>query len=188
MEIHELDCAIEAILFVAGEPTATNDLANALDVTSLEIESALTRLESTYDEARRGVRLLRFGEHVQLATRLDYAPYIVRVLQPVQKQALSQAAMETLAVIAFNQPSTRGDIEQIRGVKCDTSLQTLITKGLVQELGRKDTLGRPILYGTTDAFLRHFGVGSLQELSKTIKNDRKAGSNYGKEDGENQKV
>ena len=101
---------------------------------------------------------------MQLATRPDYAPYVEKLLQPVQKQSLSQAVMETLAVIAYKQPVTKAEIEQIRGVKCDYSVQSLVSKGLIEEVGRKETLGRPILYGTTDAFLRHFCLSSLSEL------------------------
>lgn len=89
---------------------------------------------------------------------------MVRLLQPVQKQSLSQAAMETLAVVAYRQPVTRAEVEQIRGVKCDYSLQSLMNKELIAEVGRKEALGRPILYGTTDNFLAHFGISSLKEL------------------------
>jgi segregation and condensation protein B len=85
-------------------------------------------------------------------------------LQPVQQQSLSQAAMETLAVVAYKQPVTRAEVEQIRGVKCDYSLQSLMIKGLIREVGRKDTIGRPILFGTTDDFLSHFGLRDLEEL------------------------
>ena len=108
--------------------------------------------------------LKRFGDKVQLATRPLYAGDIVRLLQPVQQQSLSQAAMETLAVVAYKQPVTRAEVEQIRGVKCDYSLQSLMIKGMIQEAGRKDTIGRPILYATTDLFLSHFGISSLDDL------------------------
>jgi segregation and condensation protein B len=93
-----------------------------------------------------------------------YAGDVVRLLQPVQQQSLSQAAMETLAVVAYKQPVTRAEVEQIRGVKCDYSLQSLINKGLIRETGRKDTIGRPILFGTTDEFLSHFGLEGLENL------------------------
>ena len=99
-----------------------------------------------------------------MATRPLYAEDVVRLLQPVQKQSLSQAAMETLAVVAYKQPVTRAEVEQIRGVKCDYSLQSLMLKGLIREVGRKDTIGRPILFGTTDEFLDHFGLVSLENL------------------------
>ncbi len=135
-----------------------------MDVSDQELEETLDALESGYDYDRRGLRLLRYGAHIQLATRPDYAPYVEKLLQPVQKQSLSQAIMETLAVIAYRQPVTKAEIELVRGVKCDYSVQSLQAKGLIEEVGRKEALGRPILYGTTDAFLRHFCISSLSEL------------------------
>ena len=87
-----------------------------------------------------------------------------RLLQPVQRQTLSQTVMETLAVIAYRQPATKGEVEQVRGVKCDYSIQSLLQKGLIKEVGRKEALGRPILYATTDAFLEHFGISDIREL------------------------
>ena len=157
---------IEAILFVSGEPVEQAELEKALEVTSMELTAALDELEKDFDREKRGIRLLRFGDHVQLGTRPDYAPYVERLLQPIQKQTLSQAVMETLAVIAYKQPVTRGEIEAIRGVKCDYSVQSLVNKRLICEVGRKETLGRPILYGTTDEFLRHFCISSLDELPR----------------------
>lgn len=155
---------VEAILFVTGDAVEKRELCRALEITDAQLEETLDALESGYDFDRRGLRLLRFGAHVQLATRPDYAPYVEKLLQPVQKQSLSQAVMETLAVIAYRQPVTKGEIEQVRGVKCDYSVQSLVSKGLIEEVGRRETLGRPILYGTTDAFLRHFCLSSLDEL------------------------
>ena len=160
----ELENIIEAILYVAGEPVALRDLARALEQDEAQISAAAYRLEQQYDSGRRGLRLKRFGGHIQLATRADYAPYIERLLQPVQKQSLTQAALETLAIVAYRQPVTRLDLEAVRGVKCDYSLQSLINKKLVKEVGRKETIGRPILYATTDAFLSHFGLQSLNDL------------------------
>ncbi len=164
MEKNELRGAIEAILYVAGEPVEEEALRIALEVTPLEINEALEEMASQYDYERRGIRLMRFGRSIQLSTRPDYAAYVERLLQPVQRQNLSQAAMETLAVIAYRQPATRGDVEAVRGVKCDYSVQSLLNKGLIAEAGRRDTLGRPTLFVTTDAFLRHFGISSLEEL------------------------
>lgn len=164
LEIKERVGIVEAILFVTGNAVETREIARVLDITDAELEETLDALESGYDFDRRGLRLLRFGAHVQLATRPDYAPYVEKLLQPVQKQSLSQAVMETLAVIAYRQPVTKAEIEQIRGVKCDYSVQSLVSKGLIEEVGRKEALGRPILYGTTDAFLRHFCISSVAEL------------------------
>ena len=155
---------IEAILFVAGEAVEIHDLARALGREEKAVRKTLKELESEYDFAQRGFFLKRFGNKVQLATRPLYAGDVVRLLQPVQRQSLSQAAMETLAVVAYKQPVTRAEVEQIRGVKCDYSLQSLTAKGLIQEIGRKETIGRPILFGTTDEFLSRFGIESLEML------------------------
>ena len=155
---------IEAILFVAGEPVRIEDLAKALNVTVRAVENEVTKLRDEYDFHQRGFTLKRFGHQVQLATRALYATDVVHLLQPVQKQSLTQAAMETLAVVAYKQPVTRAEVEQVRGVKCDYSLQSLMNKELIMEVGRKDTLGRPILYGTTENFLAHFGLSTLEDL------------------------
>ena len=155
---------IEAILFVAGEPVRIEELAKALNVTVRAVENEVTKLRDEYDFHQRGFTLKRFGHQVQLATRALYATDVVHLLQPVQKQSLTQAAMETLAVVAYKQPVTRAEVEQVRGVKCDYSIQSLVNKELIMEVGRKDTLGRPILYGTTENFLAHFGLTSLEDL------------------------
>ncbi|MBQ8072693.1 MAG: SMC-Scp complex subunit ScpB [Clostridia bacterium] len=155
---------IEAILFVAGDAVEIRDLARALGLEEKAVQKQLKELESEYDYQQRGFTLKRFGSKVQLATRSLYAEDVVRLLQPVQKQSLSQAAMETLAVVAYRQPVTRAEVEQIRGVKCDYSLQSLTSRGLIQEVGRKETIGRPILFGTTDEFLSRFGIESLEDL------------------------
>ena len=155
---------IEAILFVAGEPVRIEELAKALNVSVRAVENEVTKLRDEYDFHQRGFTLKRFGHQVQLATRALYATDVVHLLQPVQKQSLSQAAMETLAVVAYKQPVTRAEVEQVRGVKCDYSIQSLVNKELIMEVGRKDTLGRPILYGTTENFLSHFGLTTLEDL------------------------
>ena len=164
MDIPELAHVIEAILFVAGEPVNVREIQRALDVTEDETRQAIDALDSDYSYHRRGITLKRFGQHIQLSTRAEYAPFVERLLQPIQKQSLSQSALETLAVVAYKQPVTRLDIEAVRGVKCDYSVQSLVNKGLIEEVGRKEALGRPILYGTTDKFLSHFGLSSLDQL------------------------
>ena len=155
---------IEAILFVAGEAVPIRELARALQKGEKEIREAINALKDEYDYEQRGFMLKRFGDNVQLATRPLYSSDVVRLLQPVQQQSLSQAVMETLAVVAYKQPVTRAEVEQIRGVKCDYSLQSLMFKGLIREAGRKDTIGRPILFCTTDEFLSHFGLEDLNGL------------------------
>jgi len=155
---------IEAILFVAGEAVTVKELARALQAEEKAVKAELNAIRDEYDYDQRGFMLKRFGDKVQLATRPLYAQDVLRLLQPVQQQSLSQAAMETLAVVAYKQPVTRAEVEQVRGVKCDYSLQSLINKGLIKETGRKDTIGRPILFGTTDEFLSHFGLEGLEYL------------------------
>ena len=164
MDQSELCGIIESILFVAGEAVAREDLAHALDLTVMELDEALEQLARHYDVEKRGLKLNRFGDSVQLTTRPEYAQYIERLLQPVQKQPLSQAMMETLSIVAYRQPVTKAEVEAIRGVKCDYSIQSLSNKQMICELGRKEGLGRPILYGTTEVFLQHFGIESLEDL------------------------
>ena len=142
MELNEIPQILEAILFVAGEPVAVADLAQALEVGEMEIMHAVEELQRECE--RRGVTIHRYGDHLRMETRPEYAPYVERLLQPVQRQTLSQTAMETLAVIAYRQPVTKGEVEQVRGVKCDYSVQSLLHKGLIREAGRKEALGRPI--------------------------------------------
>ena len=176
-----LSSIIEAILFVAGEPVLLKDIQRNLDVTELETVQAVDELERQLSEQRRGIVLKRFGGHIQLATRAEYAPYVEKMLQPVQKQSLSHAALETLAVVAYRQPVTRLDVELVRGVKCDYSIQSLVNKNLIQEVGRKDTVGHPILYGTTDQFLSHFGLSAIEELPEPVFSDT---AKQGEEDGD----
>lgn len=166
MDTNELSHIIEAILFVTGEPVDISEMCKALEVSQDDILNAIDKLDSDCSFHRRGICLKRFGTHIQLSTRADYAPYVEKLLQPVQKQSLSQAALETLAVIAYKQPVTKLEIEAVRGVKCDYSVQSLLNKGLIEQVGRKEVLGRPILYGTTDQFLSHFGLSSLDDLPK----------------------
>ena len=164
MDLQIAPQVIEAILFVAGEPVKISELAQALEIEEKEAIRAVEALERHFDEEKRGITVKRYGDHLRLETRAEYAPYVERMLQPIQRQSLSQTVMETLAVIAYRQPTTKGEVEQVRGVKCDYSVQSLLNKGLIKEVGRKEALGRPILYATTDKFLEHFGISDLREL------------------------
>lgn len=162
--MNEASHIIEAILFVAGEPLAIADIAAALGLTEMETMHAVEIMQREYDQDQRGITVRRYGDHLRMETRPEYAEYVERLLQPVQKQSLTQTALETLAVIAYRQPATKGEVEQVRGVKCDYSIQTLLAKDLIREAGRKETVGRPILYVTTDKFLEHFGFSDIREL------------------------
>lgn len=155
---------IESILYVCGDAIPVETLANALGHELQTITRALDDLEKNFQEEQRGLQLKRYANMIQLVSKAEYATYVERVLQPVQRQSLSQSALETLVIVAYRQPVTRQEVEVIRGVKCDYSLQSLIQKGLILDAGRKETLGRPILYATTDLFLSHFGLASLADL------------------------
>ena len=164
MDLQIAPQVIEAILFVAGEPVKIGELATALGIDEKEAVQAVDTLIRHFEDEKRGITVKRYGDHLRLETRAEYAPYVERMLQPIQRQSLSQTVMETLAVIAYRQPTTKGEVEQVRGVKCDYSVQSLLNKGLIKEVGRKEALGRPILYATTDKFLEHFGISDLREL------------------------
>ncbi len=164
MTLEAMSHAIEAILFVAGESVDIQALSRALEAPELDVRRAIDLLKDEYDAQHRGVALKRFGDRVQLTTRQEWAPVIENMLQPVQRQSLSKSALETLSIVAYRQPVTKLEVEQIRGVKCDYSIQSLVNKDLIGEVGRKETLGRPILYGTTERFLSHFGLERIEEL------------------------
>ena len=166
MDLAKLPGIIEAILFVCGEPVGVDGLAHALDMTVSELEPVIEQMRDTYDLENRGLRINRHGGSIQLTTQPEFAPYIERLLQPATKQSLTQTVMETLSIIAYRQPVSKPEIEAIRGVKSDYSVQILLNRGLICEAGRRETLGRPIIYQTTDAFLRHFGIQSLDQLPR----------------------
>lgn len=157
-----MSALVESVLFVASGPVSTGRLAQILDTTPAVIESVLRALEETYQY--RGIRLQRSGSSVQLTSAPECGYIIERFLGLELTTRLSQAALEVLAIIAFMQPVTRPRIDQVRGVNSDSSLRTLLSQGLIEEVGRMETPGRPILYGTTPEFLQHFGLGSLNEL------------------------
>lgn len=168
MQSREIFAIVEAVLFVAGDAVLVQDLAQALDIDCDRMHAELEKMQENYEKEARGLCLKKFGEHVQLSTRAEMAQYVEKLLQPVQKQSLSQAALETLAIIAYRQPVTKMEIEGIRGVKCDYSVQSLLNKQLICDAGRKEVVGRPILYCTTDTFLAHFGLKNLEELPKQM--------------------
>ena len=159
---------IEAVLFIAGEPVALQDIADALEITELELVPLIEEMGKHYAQQERGIQLLFFNNKLQLCTHEMYAPYIKRLFHTETQLTLTQTALETLSIIAYNQPITRSEIEAVRGVKCDYSISVLTEYGLIREVGRKDALGRPKLLGTTDAFLKHFGISSLSELPARV--------------------
>lgn len=157
-----LSVQLEALLFVAAEPVPTAQLAAALDISASVVERALNELDAQLSS--RGLRLQRHAGRVQLTTAPQLADLIERFLGLEATTHLSRAALETLAIIAYQQPVTRPQIDAIRGVNSDSMMKSLLSKGLILESGRADGPGRPILYSTTPEFLQHFGLNSILEM------------------------
>ena len=164
MNLKKMLSTLEAVLFAVGEPIERDRIAQALEWDVLILDQLLDTLQAKYDENDDGVCLLRLGDRVQLCARKEYADAIRKVLEVKRNAPLSQAAFEVLAIIAYNQPVTKSFIEQIRGVDCSAVLSNLLQKSLIEERGRLDLPGRPLIYGTTPDFLRVFCISSLDEL------------------------
>lgn len=161
----EAKSIIEAMLFVSNEPLSVKDIADIIERDQQDILILLKEIKADCEKENRGFFLAEVAGGYLYATRPEYAPYIEKLVRP-RLSSLSQAAMETLVIIAYKQPVTRSEIDEIRGVKSDSSLNTLIERGLVEEVGRKEAPGRPILFGTTSSFLKYFGLKTLEELPK----------------------
>ncbi len=156
--------ATEAILFAMGNAVEIVALCKALDLPEKDVLKALKTLEKRYESSRSGLQLVRLDKSVQLTTKPDYYDQLITIASVPKKMTLSDSVLETLSIVAYKQPITRLEIETIRGVNSDFAINKLLSYDLIQELGRKDAPGRPLLFGTTEQFLRSFGVGSLEEL------------------------
>ncbi len=155
---------IECMLFVAGEPVLITEIARVLGQDEASVKALLYEMELTYREEGRGICLMTTDDTAQLVSNRDYIQYVEALLQPEQKKSVSQSIMETLAVIAYKQPVTRAEIEAVRGVRCENAVSQLQKLGLIAAVGRKDVIGKPMLYVTTDTFLHKFGLLNLSEL------------------------
>ena len=160
----ELAAALEALLFVASSPVPVQQLSDTLGKPVQEVEQVLHELEETYTTQERGLRLQWHGGRVQLMTAPEMGALVEKFLGFETTTRLSRAALETLSIVAYRQPITRPGIDAIRGVNSDGVLKSLLSKGLLQEVGRSEGPGRPILYGTSSEFLQHFGLASLDQL------------------------
>ncbi len=156
------EALIEAMIFVAPRPVSVEELARAAELSEEEIVAALANLEAQFSQ--QGLRLQRSRDRYQLVTAPEAAPQIEALLGLDVTLRLTQAAMETLSIVAYAQPVTRPHLEAIRGVNSDSTLRTLLSAGLIEEVGRAETLGRPILYGTTFEFLQQFGLKEAGDL------------------------
>lgn len=164
MERTQAKAAIEAILFAMGETVEISRLAEAIGEEVKTTEELLEEMAREYEQENRGIGITRFDKSVQLCTKAEMYEYLIRIAKAPRKMVLTDTVIETLSIIAYKQPITRVEIERIRGVSCDHAINKLLEYDLIMELGRLDAPGRPLLFGTTEQFLRSFGVASLEEL------------------------
>ncbi|MDD7114505.1 MAG: SMC-Scp complex subunit ScpB [Lachnospiraceae bacterium] len=155
---------IEAVLFTMGESVTLERLAFVLEKEPEDLKVILEEMKSDYNEEERGICLIELDGAYQICTKIETYDYVRKLVSQPKKRSLSDVMLETLSIIAYKQPVTKQEIEAIRGVKCDFAVNKLIEYKLVKELGRLETLGRPIVFGTTEEFLRCFGVSSIEEL------------------------
>ena len=163
-EKRDLSAAIEAILFAMGTSVEAERIARALDLPEKMLHEHLRDMMADYEQDDRGIRIIRLEDSYQLCTKKEYYETLIKIAKTPRKIVLTDVLMETLSIIAYKQPVTRLEIEKIRGVKSDHAVNKLVEYDLVTEVGRLDVPGRPILFGTTEAFLRHFGMESTQAL------------------------
>lgn len=166
METRRIKSAAEAILFASGSPVTPGRIADALEENIKTVTQCLEQLRNEYTSDDRGICVIKLNEAYQMCNKKEYGEYIRKVMDMRRNTPLSQAAMEVLAVIAYNQPVTKAFVEQVRGVDCSGVIGSLTTKNLIEEKGRLELPGRPLLYGTTDNFLRCFQLESLDSLPK----------------------
>ncbi|NME09493.1 SMC-Scp complex subunit ScpB [Paraclostridium bifermentans] len=166
MRRDEIKNIIEAIMFAYSEPISIKDLNNAIneELSSKEIEIMLNSLIEDYKENNRGIQIIKLQDKYQMCTNKDYAAFVKNILEPKRKKTLSQATLETLTIIAYKQPITKVEIEEIRGVKSDKVIQTLLENDLIYEAGRLDRIGKPIIYKTTNEFLKLLNIEKLEDL------------------------
>ncbi len=159
-----LDKIIESILFVAGDGVEYFDISDKLGVPVEEVEEAIEKLKADHEKNCSGIQVITYNKKVQLCSNSDYSEQVSEVLNPIKEKALTKAVLETAAIVAYKQPITRLEIEQVRGVNSDYAINSLIENKLIDVVGRKDAIGKPLLFGTTDEFLKRFCMNSLEDL------------------------
>lgn len=164
MEHQEYKAAIEAILFTMGESVELSKLADVLEIKKSEAKKLVEELQEEYEQQNRGINIVELDGAYQMCTRTEYYEYLIKIAKQPRKRVLTDVLLETLSIIAYKQPVTKAEIEKIRGVSSDHAVSKLVEYNLVCELGRLDAPGRPLLFGTTEEFLRSFGVHSVDEL------------------------
>lgn len=158
------EAAVEALLFAMGGSVSIDQICQVLDMTKKEAEKLLSEMMEKYEDPSHGIHIIRLEDSYQLATKREQYPVLIRAAKQPPKAALTDVVLETLSIIAYKQPVTRLEVEKIRGVNSDHAINRLIEYNLVKEVGRLDAPGHPILFGTTEEFLRHFGTDSLKDL------------------------
>jgi segregation and condensation protein B len=169
MKPRDIIAIIEGILFLSGDSVSMDDIARTLDMTKNDISQYVIELEEQYNTSSRGLMISKIGDNLRLTTKPEIFPYIEKMFKPKVKTQLSKAALETLAIIMFKQPVTKAEIEMLRGVNVEKALNGLLEKNLVEETGRLDTPGRPILYETTQLCMEHFGLNSFEDIPEELK-------------------
>lgn len=164
MDIKKIKAAVECLLFVSGDPVSLKELSSALEVDQATLKKIINQLTDDFDDETRGIKIVEINGSYQLCSRSELYEYVEKLLKPKAKTGLSQASLETLSIIAYKQPITKSSIDSVRGVKSDACITRLVEKDMIKEIGRMEGPGRPILYGTTDTFLRLFGLKSIGEL------------------------
>lgn len=173
MRREEIKCIIEAVMFAYGDPISIKELNSIIneELSSKEIEIMLNNLIKEYEENDRGIQIIKLEDRYQMCTNPKYANFVSKMVEPQKKRSLSQATLETLTIIAYKQPVTKVEIENIRGVKCDKAISTLYENNLIEEAGRLEKIGRPIIYKTTNEFLKVLEIEKVEDLPSLDKFD-----------------
>lgn len=166
MTLGKLTGLVEALMFVSGDPLSPDVVAQAFDLPVIQIQQAIAMLQKRYEDEQSGLQLRMVEGNFQLCTKASFSRDIEQFLQPTKQVSFSQSVMETLSIIAYKQPVTRMEIEEIRGVRCEYAMNQLLGLGIIQEAGRKTTIGRPVLFATTEKFLLLMGLENIEQLPK----------------------
>ncbi|TFZ39766.1 SMC-Scp complex subunit ScpB [Soehngenia longivitae] len=177
MDERNLKSIIEGLLFAFGDPLEDKEISKVVNISVKDVNKYLQEMKVEFEEQNRGIRIIKINNSYQLSTRPEHYDFIKAVVISRNQRNLSNASLETLSIIAYKQPITKMEIDEIRGVKSDKSIETLMQRKLIREIGRLDRPGKPILYGTSDEFLKFFGIECIEDLPN-IEELRKSGDKY----------
>ena len=163
MELEKIDYVLESLLFLSGDPLSISAIADSLEFQKSEVRASIKRLKEKYS-GDCGIHLIEYNGKIQFSTNPKYEKEVTKILSPIREKELSNAIMETVSIIAYRQPVTKLEVESIRGVNCDYAMQALLKYNLIEIVGKKDSIGHPNLYGTTDEFLKRFRIEKIEDL------------------------